>query len=227
MTVRIDGKRFITPLAIALIAIGTADVIFAVDSIPAIFGLTQETLPGLRGQRVLAAGPAAAVLPHRRPARPAGLPVLRAGRDPRLHRGQAGHPRPAHQRAAASSTAASTSRVIPEIPTWLSLAVILGHPGGDDGGQPRQEPARPAPSRSPRTSAPRTSTPPATGRRARGPRRPAPCRPRRRARDAVVPLIAAARHRRRSRWPGARAPPHAPHPSDRLWPPSSGAGHRP
>jgi tellurite resistance protein TerC len=43
MTVRVDGRRFITPLAIALIAIGTADVIFAVDSIPAIFGLTQET----------------------------------------------------------------------------------------------------------------------------------------------------------------------------------------
>lgn len=43
MTVRIQGKRFITPLAIALIAIGSADVIFAVDSIPAIFGLTQET----------------------------------------------------------------------------------------------------------------------------------------------------------------------------------------
>ena len=43
LTVRLDGKRFITPLAIALIAIGTADIIFAVDSIPAIFGLTQET----------------------------------------------------------------------------------------------------------------------------------------------------------------------------------------
>jgi tellurite resistance protein TerC len=43
MTVRIDGRRFITPLAVALIAIGTADVLFAVDSIPAIFGLTQET----------------------------------------------------------------------------------------------------------------------------------------------------------------------------------------
>jgi tellurite resistance protein TerC len=43
MTVRVDGKRFITPLAVALIAIGSADVIFAVDSIPAIFGLTQET----------------------------------------------------------------------------------------------------------------------------------------------------------------------------------------
>jgi tellurite resistance protein TerC len=43
MAVRLDGKRYLTPLAIALIAIGTADVIFAVDSIPAIFGLTTET----------------------------------------------------------------------------------------------------------------------------------------------------------------------------------------
>ncbi len=43
MLVTLDGKRFLTPLAIALMAIGTADVIFAVDSIPAIFGLTQET----------------------------------------------------------------------------------------------------------------------------------------------------------------------------------------
>ena len=43
LTVKEHGKRFITPLAIALIAIGSADIIFAVDSIPAIFGLTQET----------------------------------------------------------------------------------------------------------------------------------------------------------------------------------------
>ncbi len=43
MTVKLQGKRYITPLAIALIAIGSADIIFAVDSIPAIFGLTQET----------------------------------------------------------------------------------------------------------------------------------------------------------------------------------------
>ena len=43
LTVRLDGSRYLTPLAIALIAIGTADIIFAVDSIPAIFGLTQET----------------------------------------------------------------------------------------------------------------------------------------------------------------------------------------
>jgi hypothetical protein len=63
-------------------------------------------LPRLRGQRVLAARPAAAVLPARRPARPAGLPLLRAGRDPGLHRREAAGPRAAHQRR--SSTAGST-----------------------------------------------------------------------------------------------------------------------
>ncbi|OLR94587.1 TerC family protein [Actinokineospora bangkokensis] len=40
--VRVDGKRFFTPMFIVMIAIGTADLLFAVDSIPAIFGLTKE-----------------------------------------------------------------------------------------------------------------------------------------------------------------------------------------
>lgn len=39
---RIDGKLFITPLLLVVIAVGSADVMFAVDSIPAIFGLTNE-----------------------------------------------------------------------------------------------------------------------------------------------------------------------------------------
>src|SRR3954454_7567090 len=43
LTAKIRDKRYVTPLAIALVAIGSADVLFAVDSIPAIFGLTQET----------------------------------------------------------------------------------------------------------------------------------------------------------------------------------------
>ena len=37
-----DGKRMITPMLLAILAIGSADILFAVDSIPAIFGLTQE-----------------------------------------------------------------------------------------------------------------------------------------------------------------------------------------
>ena len=39
---RLDAKLHITPLLLVIIAIGSADVMFAVDSIPAIFGLTQE-----------------------------------------------------------------------------------------------------------------------------------------------------------------------------------------
>jgi tellurite resistance protein TerC len=39
---RIDGRRVITPLALALVAIGFTDLLFALDSIPAIYGLTEE-----------------------------------------------------------------------------------------------------------------------------------------------------------------------------------------
>jgi tellurite resistance protein TerC len=42
MVVKIDGKRMITPMAIVMLAIGSTDLLFAFDSIPAIFGLTQE-----------------------------------------------------------------------------------------------------------------------------------------------------------------------------------------
>jgi tellurite resistance protein TerC len=42
LVTRIDGKRAITPLLIVLIAIGTTDLLFALDSIPAVFGVTEE-----------------------------------------------------------------------------------------------------------------------------------------------------------------------------------------
>jgi tellurite resistance protein TerC len=42
MIARVDAKLFVTPMLIVMIAIGTTDLIFALDSIPAIFGLTQE-----------------------------------------------------------------------------------------------------------------------------------------------------------------------------------------
>ncbi len=41
-TTRVAGRRMFTPLLLVLIAIGTTDVLFALDSIPAIFGVTQE-----------------------------------------------------------------------------------------------------------------------------------------------------------------------------------------
>jgi len=42
MTTRVNGRRLFTPMLIVMIAIGTTDLIFALDSIPAIFGLTKE-----------------------------------------------------------------------------------------------------------------------------------------------------------------------------------------
>jgi tellurite resistance protein TerC len=37
-----EGRRLFTPIIVVMIAIGTTDLIFALDSIPAIFGLTKE-----------------------------------------------------------------------------------------------------------------------------------------------------------------------------------------
>ncbi|WP_228002647.1 TerC family protein [Nocardia australiensis] len=38
----VDGRKVVTPLLLALLAIGFADLLFALDSIPAIYGLTSE-----------------------------------------------------------------------------------------------------------------------------------------------------------------------------------------
>ena len=38
----IDGRRAFTPVLIVFIALGTTDLVFALDSIPAIFGITQD-----------------------------------------------------------------------------------------------------------------------------------------------------------------------------------------
>jgi tellurite resistance protein TerC len=37
-----EGKKLWTPLIVVLVAIGTADVVFAIDSIPAIYGITES-----------------------------------------------------------------------------------------------------------------------------------------------------------------------------------------
>jgi len=42
LTIRSNGSRIITPMFIVILALGTTDLLFALDSIPAIFGLTQE-----------------------------------------------------------------------------------------------------------------------------------------------------------------------------------------
>jgi tellurite resistance protein TerC len=42
LVVQVDGRRMVTPLVIVLIAIGSSDLLFALDSIPAVFGVTEE-----------------------------------------------------------------------------------------------------------------------------------------------------------------------------------------
>ncbi|WP_232796954.1 TerC family protein [Blastococcus atacamensis] len=124
MTVKLDGKRFITPLAIALIAIGTADIIFAVDSIPAIFGLTQESylvfaanafsLLGLRQLFFLIDG-----LLDRLVYLAYGLAVILGfiGAKLVIHA--------LHTNELPFINGGEHVTLIPEIPTWLSLTVIL------------------------------------------------------------------------------------------------------
>jgi tellurite resistance protein TerC len=125
MTVRLNGARYLTPLAIALIAIGTADVIFAVDSIPAIFGLTQETflvftanafsLLGLRQLFFLIDG-----LLDRLVYLSYGLAVILGfiGAKLVIHA--------LHTNELPFVNGGEHVTAIPEIPTWLSLLVILG-----------------------------------------------------------------------------------------------------
>jgi tellurite resistance protein TerC len=124
MTVRLQGKRHITPLAVALLAIGTADVIFAVDSIPAIFGLTQETylvfaanafsLLGLRQLFFLVDG-----LLDRLVYLAYGLAVILGfiGAKLVIHA--------LHTNELPFINGGRHVTALPEIPTWLSLTVIL------------------------------------------------------------------------------------------------------
>jgi tellurite resistance protein TerC len=124
MTVRLQGKRYITPLAIALIAIGSADVIFAVDSIPAIFGLTQETylvfaanafsLLGLRQLFFLIDG-----LLDRLVYLAYGLAVILGfiGAKLVIHA--------LHTNELPFINGGEHVTLVPEIPTWLSLVVIM------------------------------------------------------------------------------------------------------
>jgi tellurite resistance protein TerC len=42
LSTEVDGKRSFTPILVVFIALGTTDLVFALDSIPAIFGITQD-----------------------------------------------------------------------------------------------------------------------------------------------------------------------------------------
>jgi tellurite resistance protein TerC len=122
---RVGGRRHLTPLAIALVAIGSADVLFAVDSIPAIFGITQDTylvfaanafsLLGLRQLFFLVDG-----LLDRLVHLAHGLAVILGFIGVKLvvHA--------LHTNELPFVNGGRPVEVVPEVPTWLSLAVIAG-----------------------------------------------------------------------------------------------------
>jgi hypothetical protein len=95
-----NGKRVLTPMLLVMIAIGGTGPAVRARLDPRDLRPDREPLHRVHRHRVLADGPAAAVLPHRRPARPARLPLLRPRHDPRLHRREARAARPARELAA-------------------------------------------------------------------------------------------------------------------------------
>ena len=125
VTTVIDGKRMITPIAIVMIAIGSADLLFAFDSIPAIFGLTQEpyivftanafALLGLRQLYFLLGG-----LLDRLVYLSIGLAVILGfiGVKLILHA--------MHVNELPFINGGEHISWAPEVPTWLSLVVIVG-----------------------------------------------------------------------------------------------------
>ncbi len=124
MVVR-HGRRMITPMAIVMLAIGSTDLLFAFDSIPAIFGLTQEpyivftanawALLGLRQLYFLLGG-----LLERLVYLSYGLAfiLIWIGFKLIIHA--------MHKNELPFINGGEHITFIPEIPTWLSLLVIMG-----------------------------------------------------------------------------------------------------
>lgn len=125
MRVRIDGKRLFTPMVIVFLAIASADMLFAFDSIPAIFGLTQEAfivftanifaLMGLRQLYFLLGG-----LLERLVYLSIGLSIILAfiGVKLVMHA--------LHVNELPFINGGEPLTGIPDIPIWLSLLVIIG-----------------------------------------------------------------------------------------------------
>jgi tellurite resistance protein TerC len=114
LTVQVNGRRLVTPMLIVMVAIGSTDLLFALDSIPAIFGLTKQSylvftanafaLMGLRQLYFLLGG-----LLDRLVYLPKGLAFILAFIGVKL-----------------ILDAAHTTgfEQVPQVPIWLSLATI-------------------------------------------------------------------------------------------------------
>lgn len=124
--VRENGHRRATPLLLTMLTIGVTDVLFALDSIPAIFGLTTEAflvvsanafaLIGLRQLFFVVRG-----LLDRLEHLNKGLSLVLAFIGVKLIL------------EAMHETGFGWA---PEIPTWVSLAVVVGLDRGNGGGEP-------------------------------------------------------------------------------------------
>ena len=77
--VRRAGQVLVTPLLLVLLAVETTDVIFALDSISAIFAVTRESVSGLYLQRLRYSRPALVVLRVRECDGQVLLPEVRLG----------------------------------------------------------------------------------------------------------------------------------------------------
>jgi tellurite resistance protein TerC len=120
-----NGKRVLTPMFVVVLALGTTDLLFALDSIPAIYGLTQEpflvltanifALMGLRQLYFLIGG-----LLQRLVYLSYGLAFLLGfiGVKLVLHA--------MHENELPFVNGGEHISWAPDIPIWLSLAVILG-----------------------------------------------------------------------------------------------------
>jgi tellurite resistance protein TerC len=125
LATRIDGKRLFTPMLIVMVAIGTTDLLFALDSIPAIFGLTKEpylvftanafALMGLRQLYFLIGG-----LLNRLVYLGLGLSIILGFIGVKLIL------EALHTNEVGFINGGEHVEWAPEIPIWLSLLVILG-----------------------------------------------------------------------------------------------------
>jgi len=122
---KVDGKRLITPMFIVILALGTTDLLFALDSIPAIYGLTKEpylvftanvfALMGLRQLYFLIGG-----LLQRLVYLSLGLSVILGFIGVKLVL------EALHENEVPFINGGDNVEWAPEIPIWLSLGIILG-----------------------------------------------------------------------------------------------------
>lgn len=120
-----DGRRVFTPLVVVFLAIGSTDLLFAFDSIPAIFGLTQDpfivfttnvfALMGLRQLYFLLGG-----LLERLVYLPIGLAVILGFIGIKLIL------EALHENTLPFLNGGEHIEAVPTVPIWMSLVVIVG-----------------------------------------------------------------------------------------------------